>query len=240
MPYFKPGNAHVVFDFYGWTPPNKYYASNSDVMIAAVSHDLNMYRKDIDIAWPVMPILSSLTQYSVDCSVPSKYFVTFKGTLDAEVRQNLAKLNAPEKGVVIKLTEFKQHVYADTAKSHEIAAEYADLISNTEFGLVPRGDNLYSFRFLETMATGAIPVIFSDNWALPFSEVLDYSEFSLQIKESEWETLLPRLNAITPEDRCKMRQAVMRVFHKHFATIRGQMDTLFTIIAKRKGVEYTF
>ncbi len=38
--YFKRGNKHIVFDFYGWSPPNKYYHENHDVIIAGVSHDL--------------------------------------------------------------------------------------------------------------------------------------------------------------------------------------------------------
>ena len=47
------------------------------------------------------------------------------------------------------------------------SGEYSELLSNTDFGLVIRGDNLYSYRFLEVLSAGVIPVIFSD-WCVVY------------------------------------------------------------------------
>ena len=134
---------------------------------------------------------------------------------------------------MVKLAEFKNNIDAKTDASAEVAREYAELLTSTEFGLVPRGDNLYSFRFLETLAAGAIPVIFSDDWALPFAEILNYDEFSVRIKEDDWAQLLPRLSSITPEQRCAMRQRGQEVYDRHFGTHAAQAETLLAILAKR-------
>ena len=76
--------------------------------------------------------------------------------------------------------------------------EYTEMLRNTSFSLVMRGDNLYSYRLLEVLSAGAIPVIFSDTWVLPFYEVVDYSKFAIVMKEREWNQTLAVINAIKP------------------------------------------
>ena len=51
---------------------------------------------------------------------------------------------------------------------------YTELLTNTQFGIVIRGDTFYSYRFMEVLSAGVVPVIFSDKWVLPFHEILDY------------------------------------------------------------------
>ena len=94
---------------------------------------------------------------------------------------------------------------------------------------------MYSYRFLEVLSAGAVPVIFSDNWVLPFYEVVDYSKFAIVVREKDWRGIVSRLRAIPADRVCAMRREAQRVFRTHFDTFDGIAETTMQVFERRKA-----
>lgn len=62
-------------------------------------------------------------------------------------------------------------------------AEYADVMSRSRFALCPRGLGTSSIRLFESMQSGTVPVIVSDDWVEPAGP--DWSAFSVRIAEAD-------------------------------------------------------
>lgn len=63
-------------------------------------------------------------------------------------------------------------------------AEYIDEMMQSQFCLIVRGDTTSSRRLFTSIKVGCIPVIVSDWIKLPFSDLIDYSKFTVTFPES--------------------------------------------------------
>ena len=103
---------------------------------------------------------------------------------------------------------------------------------SSEFCLVPRGDCLFSYRLLEALASSCIPVVLSDGYVIPFSEEVDWFEFSLVVQEKEYLALPNILKDITGAQRAAMRSKGAAAWMQWFHDIGTQLDALLLILSK--------
>ena len=62
---------------------------------------------------------------------------------------------------------------------------YRDLISESYFSLCPRGYGPTSFRLYESISLGSVPIYISDDFFLPFKELIDWENLAVLIKPKE-------------------------------------------------------
>ncbi|MCO5585841.1 hypothetical protein L7F22_039774 [Adiantum nelumboides] len=73
-------------------------------------------------------------------------------------------------------------------------------LMNSTFGLAPAGTSAASYRLIETISAGAIPVLVSDNYVKPFEGLIQWHRCALQFPTSEIARILPALQAMSREE----------------------------------------
>lgn len=85
----------------------------------------------------------------------------------------------------------------------------------SKFCLCPSGHEVASPRIVEAIYAECVPVILSNYYVLPFSDVLRWDAFSVQVNVSE----IPRLKEVlssVPEDKYKNLKEGLRAVRRHF------------------------
>ena len=137
------------------------------------------------------------------------------------------------KDLAAKVSDSKILAVDDIEK--HVGMSYATKLSQCIFGIVPRGKGYHSFRLLEVMAAGAIPVIFNDFGALPFEDIWDWNQFSVIFSEKELWRMIPELNRIKDDSLklSQMQQNVISLYETHLNTKQKLWTLLFNSLKER-------
>lgn len=88
--------------------------------------------------------------------------------------------------------------------------EYQDVLSRSRFSLCPRGTGPSSLRFWESLQAGAIPVLISDELALPQS--FDWNSCVIWVPENNVNKIGEILSTISSKQEQVMRTACLQAF----------------------------
>jgi len=84
---------------------------------------------------------------------------------------------------------------------------------------VPRGRRLGSFRFLETLEAGCVPVVLSNGWVLPFSEIVDWSQAAVVADERSLFLLPEMLRSLSPSNVYVMKRRGKILWERNFNSV---------------------
>nr|XP_027208304.1 exostosin-1b-like [Penaeus vannamei] len=111
--------------------------------------------------------------------------------------------------------------------------DYEVLLRNSTFCLVPRGRRLGSFRFLEVLQAGCVPVLLANGWELPFSEVIDWSRSALWADERLLLQVPDMVRSINASQILQMRQQTQLMWNQYFSSIQKIVFSTLEIVADR-------
>ena len=107
--------------------------------------------------------------------------------------------------------------------------DYDDLLTNATFCLVPRGRRLGSFRFMETLRAGCVPVLLSNGWRLPFAEVIDWSQAVIEADERLLLQVPEILHSVPQSKIFAMRQQTQTLYDRYLSSVEKIVDTTIEV-----------
>ncbi len=118
-----------------------------------------------------------------------RYQVGYIGRNTHEVRTRLENNLSRRKGYYVK------NLKSDGIKIKDLN-KFRKIISNSIFSLCPRGFGPTSFRLYESIQMGSIPIYISDEFILPYSNIIDWDKLSLLINLNEIDSIPEKVDKI--------------------------------------------
>ena len=150
---------------------------------------------------------------------------SFQGALSHPCRKNLMQINNG-KDIIIKTNIRSNYFGKIDALAGIQDNSYSDLLDNSSFGIVARGDALFSYRLLETLSRGAIPIIISDGWILPFDRTIDWSSCSLRFHQEAINEIPFVVDKIEKRHLINLQSKCIENYNKIFTSIESIMGTM--------------
>ena len=99
--------------------------------------------------------------------------------------------------------------------SGRLKTPYADELLGSKFCLHVKGFEVNTARIADSLYYGCVPVIISNYYDLPFSDILNWKSFSIIVTTVDIPLLKEILKAISADEYLRLQSNVLKV-RKHF------------------------
>jgi glucuronyl/N-acetylglucosaminyl transferase EXT1 len=232
---------HVVFDFTDLSKSIYDDINKTNLFICKSAFSKKYYKKneDFHISIPQFPRYC-FNNFNIPRNFKNK-LLSFKGhprNSTNIIRTKLFNMN-DNKEIYTKTfsnnpDDFEFKIDNENMKMKIIPSNdensYLNLLFNSRFSILPRGNGVaLSYRHIESMNVGCIPVIISDQYILPFSEIIDWDSCSIRVKEYEVDNIL-RIVKNNIHREHVLKQNVSNIYNKYLSSTNQIINTLLYII----------
>uniref|UniRef100_A0A8C4THW1 Exostosin glycosyltransferase 1b n=1 Tax=Erpetoichthys calabaricus TaxID=27687 RepID=A0A8C4THW1_ERPCA len=173
-----------------------------------------------------------------------KYMLVFKGKryltgIGSDTRNALYHVHNAEDVVLLTTCkhgkDWQKHKdgRCDKDNAEYDKYDYREMLHNSTFCLVPRGRRLGSFRFLEALQAACVPVMLSNGWELPFSEVIDWNTAAVIGDERLLLQIPSTVRSIHQDKILALRQQTQFLWEAYFSSVEKIVLTTLEIIQDR-------
>ncbi|XP_008421263.1 exostosin-1c isoform X1 [Poecilia reticulata] len=253
FPSWNDGRNHLIFNLYSGTWPN--YTEDlgfnvGQAILAKASLNTEHFRPGFDVSIPLFskdhPQKGGERGWLLRNTTPPrrKYLLMFKGKryltgIGSDTRNALHHIHNGKD--IVSLTTCRHgkdwEKHKDARCDHDNLEyerfDYQELLHNSTFCLVPRGRRLGSFRFLESLQAACIPVLLSNGWELPFSDVIQWNQAVIEGDERLLLQVPSTVRAVPNQRVLQLRQRTQMLWDAYFSSVDKIVLTTLEIIKDR-------
>ena len=143
----------------------------------------------------------------------------------SDIRDKIFKDKGHSNAIIIERIgwQFDLDVYQDQVLNNPISSVqqyinnekakfYEETLTRSRFSLCPSGTGPTSIRFLESLGSGAIPIILADTMMLPTIKEINWDDCTIKISEKNYNNLREILSKITPEKEKQIREKGLQAY----------------------------
>ncbi|XP_016152343.1 PREDICTED: exostosin-1 [Ficedula albicollis] len=247
------GRNHLIFNLYSGTWPDYTEDVGFDIgqaMLAKASISTENFRPNFDVSIPLFskdhPRTGGEKGFLRFNTIPPlrKYMLVFKGKryltgIGSDTRNALYHVHNGEDVVLLTTCkhgkDWQKHKDSrcDRDNTEYEKYDYREMLHNATFCLVPRGRRLGSFRFLEALQAACVPVMLSNGWELPFSEVIDWNQAAIIGDERLLLQIPSTIRSIHQDKILALRQQTQFLWEAYFSSVEKIVLTTLEIIQDR-------
>uniref|UniRef100_A0A8B9DHU9 N-acetylglucosaminyl-proteoglycan 4-beta-glucuronosyltransferase n=1 Tax=Anser cygnoides TaxID=8845 RepID=A0A8B9DHU9_ANSCY len=247
------GRNHLIFNLYSGTWPDYTEDVGFDIgqaMLAKASISTENFRPNFDVSIPLFskdhPRTGGEKGFLRFNTIPPlrKYMLVFKGKryltgIGSDTRNALYHVHNGEDVVLLTTCkhgkDWQKHKDSrcDRDNTEYEKYDYREMLHNATFCLVPRGRRLGSFRFLEALQAACVPVMLSNGWELPFSEVIDWKQAAVIGDERLLLQIPSTIRSIHQDKILALRQQTQFLWEAYFSSVEKIVLTTLEIIQDR-------
>ncbi|KAM9385044.1 exostosin-1b [Pholidichthys leucotaenia] len=253
LPLWNDGRNHLIFNLYSGTWPDYTEDLGFDIgqaMLAKASISTENFRPGFDVSIPLFskehPRSGGERGHLKYNSIPPfrKYMLVFKGKryltgIGSDTRNALYHVHNGEDVVLLTTCkhgkDWQKHKDArcDKDNAEYDKYDYKEMLHNSTFCLVPRGRRLGSFRFLEALQAACVPVMLSNGWELPFSEIIEWNTAAVIGDERLLLQIPTTVRSIHQDKILSLRQQTQFLWEAYFSSVEKIVLTTLEIIQER-------
>lgn len=153
-----------------------------------------------------------------------QYKVIFCGRRTHDLRETMFE-------VLSSIEGYNLYDTSSASISQEDVDTFRTLLSNSIFGLCPRGYGPASFRFYETIQMGCIPIYITDEVWLPFNQYINWQKLCLIISPDEIDQIPSKVDQLIETGEYKTMLEYGRDCYNNYLSWDGAVRTIAKIIS---------
>ena len=212
LPHWNRGRNHLILNIVG----NGQDLPTDLAIVASPDHHKLRLGYDLTI-----PVLSPVKFSPVATGVVRSALLSYPQNIDSKYLKILSKYSQDQ---VLPLPSIRQQ------------SAYKRTLSRAVFCLVPLPSTSITL-LTDCLAAGSIPVLLTSSPpSLPLSQLIDWTEISVQFRPSSMSTLVPILQSYTPDYVASLQVSLQEAYTNHLSSPTKMILSTLTILERSQRV----